>query len=90
MLHSQQIPMNLKLVNPLHSTAIPTMETALNGILATDIFSNDSNPVHTFTATGIFEVTLTVTSKGGHTDTSSKIITVVIPTLLEIEVREYL
>ena len=25
--------------------------------------SNDSNPVHTFTATGIFEVTLTVTSK---------------------------
>jgi hypothetical protein len=51
--------------------------------------SNDSNPVHTFTATGIFEVTLTVTSKGGHTDTSSMTITVVVPTLLEIEVREY-
>ena len=51
--------------------------------------SNESNPVHTFTATGTFEVTLTVTSRGGHTDMASLTLTVVIPTLLEIEVREY-
>ena len=51
--------------------------------------SNESNPVHTFTSTGTFEVTLTVTSRGGHTDMASLTLTVVIPTLLEIEVREY-
>lgn len=51
--------------------------------------SNESNPVHTFTATGSYEVTLTITSKNGHTDTATMTITVVVPTLLEIEVREY-
>lgn len=51
--------------------------------------SNDSEPVHTFTSTGSFEVTLTVTSKGGHTDVASMTINVMVPTLLEIEVREY-
>jgi hypothetical protein len=51
--------------------------------------SDESNPVHTFTSTGSYEVTLTVTSKNGHTDTAVMTITVIVPTLLEIEVREY-
>lgn len=51
--------------------------------------SNDSNPVHTFSSTGSFEVTLTVTSKRGGSDMASLTLNVVIPTLLEIEVREW-
>jgi hypothetical protein len=51
--------------------------------------SNESSPVHTYTSTGTFEVILTVTSRDGHTDMSSLTLTVVIPTLLEIEVREW-
>ena len=51
--------------------------------------SNDSNPIHTFSSTGSFEVTLTVTSKRGGSDMASLTLNVVIPTLLEIEVREY-
>ena len=51
--------------------------------------SHESNPLHTFTSTGTFEVKLTASSRGGHSDMSSLTLTVVIPTLLEIEVREY-
>jgi len=51
--------------------------------------SNESNPLHTFTSTGTFEVKLTASSRGGHSDMSSLTLNVVIPTLLEIEVREW-
>jgi hypothetical protein len=51
--------------------------------------SEESNPVHTFTATGSYEVKLTARSTGGLSDVSSLTLNVVIPTLLEIEVREY-
>jgi PKD repeat protein len=51
--------------------------------------SNDENPTHVFTSTGTYEVLLTVTSSGGDTDHSSIVITVTVPTLLVIEVREY-
>jgi hypothetical protein len=51
--------------------------------------SNESNPIHTFTATGTSTVTLTAISKGGHSDNTSLTFDIVIPTLLEIEVREY-
>lgn len=50
--------------------------------------SNESSPVHTFTATGTYEVKLTATGHG-HSDVSSLSLNIVIPTLLEIEVREY-
>jgi PKD repeat protein len=48
--------------------------------------SNERNPSHIFTATGGYEVTLTVTS-GGSTDKSSLTINVLTPTLLVVEVR---
>ncbi len=50
--------------------------------------STDRNPTHEFTATGSYEVTLTVSS-GGSTDKSSLTIDVLVPTLLEVEVREW-
>jgi hypothetical protein len=51
--------------------------------------SNARNPTHVFNATGSYDVTLTATSKNGHDDQASLTLNVVIPTLLEIEVREY-
>ncbi len=51
--------------------------------------SNEENPVHIFSGTGSFEVILNITSKSGDEDKASLIIDVLIPTLLEIEVREY-
>ena len=51
--------------------------------------SNDSSPVHTFSSTGSYTVILTATSKSGRSDKASLSLNVVIPTLLEIEVREY-
>lgn len=48
--------------------------------------SNDRNPDHIFTATGAYEVTLTVTNNGS-TDKSSLTINVLVPTLLVVEVR---
>lgn len=51
--------------------------------------SNESDPIHTFTSTGSFEVILTVFAKGGHSDETRLTLNIVIPTLLEIEVREY-
>lgn len=51
--------------------------------------SNETNPVHSFSATGSYDVTLKVTGKGSSVDQSSLTIDVLVPTLLEIEVREY-
>jgi hypothetical protein len=50
--------------------------------------STEPDPVHTYNATGSFEVILTVFSEGGE-DQASLIIDVQVPTLLVIEVREY-
>jgi PKD repeat protein len=51
--------------------------------------SSESDPAHIFTATGGYDVTLTVTSKNGSSDKASLTINVLVPTLLEIEVDEY-
>ncbi len=51
--------------------------------------SNERNPTHIFTSTGSYDVTLTSISKGGHSDEASLSLNVQIPTLLEVEVREY-
>lgn len=51
--------------------------------------SSAENPSHTYTATGSFEVMLTVYSNKGLSDKASLTIDVKIPTLLEIEVVEY-
>jgi len=51
--------------------------------------SADINPSHVFTATGGYDVTLTVTSRNGATDKTSLTINVTVPTLLEIQVLEY-
>lgn len=51
--------------------------------------STAENPTHTYTGTGTFDVTLTAISKNGMEDKATITIDVMIPTLLEIEVREY-
>jgi len=51
--------------------------------------SNEENPSHIYTGTNTFEVTLTAISKSGLSDKASLTLKVMIPTLLEIEVREY-
>jgi PKD repeat protein len=51
--------------------------------------SNDANPGHIYTATGSYEVTLIAISKSGLEDKAILTLEVMIPTLLEIEVREY-
>jgi PKD repeat protein len=51
--------------------------------------SNEENPIHVYTGTGRFEVTLTAFSKNDLSDMATTILDVVVPTLLEIEVREY-
>lgn len=51
--------------------------------------SDEVNPIHTFTATGTFDVTLTAISEGGLSDKAILTLDIAIPTLLEIEVREY-
>jgi PKD repeat protein len=51
--------------------------------------SDAINPSHVYSSTGTFEVKLTSISDGGMDDVSSLTITVLVPTLLEIEVREY-
>jgi PKD repeat protein len=50
--------------------------------------SSEADPVHVYTATGPYEVTLTATSISGQEDHAALSFTVKIPTLLEIEVRE--
>lgn len=51
--------------------------------------SNERSPEHIFTATGTFVVTLTAISRSGHSDIASLTLNIMIPTLLEVEVREY-
>ncbi len=51
--------------------------------------SDEANPVHIYTGTGSFEVVLTAWSSSGLSNKASLVIDVKIPTLLEIEVREY-
>lgn len=51
--------------------------------------SNEENPIHIYTGTGKVEVTLTAISKSGLSDKATLTLEIVIPTLLEIEVREW-
>lgn len=51
--------------------------------------SNIKHPSHVYNATGSFEVKMTAISNNGLEDNAVMTINVVIPTLLEIEVREY-
>jgi len=51
--------------------------------------SNEANPIHRYTSTGNFTVSLKVWSGSGLTDEASLSINVKIPTLLEVEVLEY-
>lgn len=52
-------------------------------------YSNEPNPVHIYTGTGTFQVELKAVSKSGLTDKAYQTITVLVPTLLEIEVLEW-
>lgn len=51
--------------------------------------SGDENPVHIFTGTGPYNITLTAISRNGDEDQASLTIDVMIPTLLEVEVVEF-
>lgn len=51
--------------------------------------SNEPNPVHIYTGTGSYQVELTAFSKSGLTNKAYQTITVLVPTLLEIEVLEW-
>lgn len=51
--------------------------------------SYEVNPVHTFTGSGSFDVKLKATSHNGYSDEAVLTLNVMIPTLLEIEVREF-
>jgi PKD repeat protein len=51
--------------------------------------SNDVNPIHSFNATGTYEVKLTAISKSDLEDKASLTLNVLVPTLLEIQVLEY-
>jgi len=51
--------------------------------------SNAVHPVHSYSASGTYEVSLTAISKTGATDRAYQTITIVSPTILEIEVREW-
>ncbi len=51
--------------------------------------SSEVNPIHSFNATGTYEVKLKAISKSNLEDNASLILTVMVPTLLEIQVLEY-
>ncbi len=51
--------------------------------------SGEPDPMHRFTATGVHNVSLKVWSAGGLSDVASLDPDIKIPTLMEIEVREY-
>lgn len=51
--------------------------------------SDEPNPIHRFTSTGVYNVKLKVWSSGGLSDVASLDLDVKIPTLLEVEVLEY-
>jgi PKD repeat protein len=52
-------------------------------------YSYEEHPVHVYTGSGTYQVTLTAYSKSGLSDEAYMTIIVSIPTLLEIEVLEY-
>lgn len=52
-------------------------------------WTNVTNPVHTFNSTGNFEVVLTAESKSGNISRAYKTITILAPTMLEVEVMEW-
>ncbi|HCC69587.1 MAG TPA: hypothetical protein DEQ09_00315 [Bacteroidales bacterium] len=55
-----------------------------------DGYASDAvHPVHSYSASGTYEVSLTAYSKTGSSDRAYKTITVVAPTILEIEVLEW-
>jgi PKD repeat protein len=51
--------------------------------------SNDENPVHNYTATGVYDIVLTAYSKKGLEDKATMTIEIFMPSLLVIEVLEY-
>jgi len=51
--------------------------------------SDEPNPIHRFTSTGVYNVKLKVWSSGGLSDVATLDLDVKIPTLLEVEVLEY-
>ncbi|MCK4464980.1 MAG: PKD domain-containing protein [Bacteroidales bacterium] len=51
--------------------------------------STDVNPIHIYTASGTYTITLSAISKRNHIDRAYQDITVLFPTTLEIEVLEY-
>ena len=53
-------------------------------------YSDEENPIHIYTATGNYQVELKAISESGNYDKAFMTIDVRIPTLLEIEVLEYL
>jgi PKD repeat protein len=52
-------------------------------------FSEEIHPSHVYTSSGTFQIKLTAFSKSGLSDEASSSITVLIPTLLEVEVLEF-
>ncbi|MEA1887118.1 MAG: PKD domain-containing protein [Bacteroidota bacterium] len=52
-------------------------------------FSNAVHPIHSYSASGTYEVMLTAYSKTGASDRAYQTITVVSPTILEVEVLEW-
>jgi PKD repeat protein len=51
--------------------------------------STEASPIHTYKATGNYEVTLTAISKSDLEDKASLTLSVLVPTLLEVTVLEY-
>jgi PKD repeat protein len=51
--------------------------------------SNEANPIHSFNSTGTYEVKLKAISKSNLEDNAALTLTVLVPTLLEIQVLEY-
>ena len=51
--------------------------------------SNETNPIHSFNSTGTYEVKLKAFSKSNLEDNAALTLTVLVPTLLEIQVLEY-
>ena len=52
-------------------------------------YSDEENPIHIYTGTGSYQVELKAISESGNYDKAFMTIDVRIPTLLEIEVREW-
>lgn len=52
-------------------------------------FTDEPNPIHNYTASGIYNVTLSARSRNNYVDRAYQDITVLFPTTLEIIVKEY-